>query len=68
MARDDIVKGVTSAAIIWTLAGIGSAIGLGLYTTAIALTVVTIIVLIGVEALENSFRKLRRGAHARKEE
>ena len=68
MAKEDIVIGVTSAAIIWILAGIGAAIGLGYYAGALALTIVSVSVLLGVEALENSFRKLRRGAHARQEE
>lgn len=63
MGKENIVRGVTSAAIIWVLAGIGAVIGLGQIKTAIALTVVTVAVLLGVEALESSFRKLRRGVH-----
>lgn len=66
MAKEDIVIGVTSAAIIWILAGIGATIGLGYYAGALSLTIVTVSVLLGVEALENSFRKLRQGSHARK--
>ena len=65
MGKKNIVKGVTSAAIIWILAGIGSAIGLGYIWAAISLTLVTVGVLVGVEILEASFRKLRRGVHAR---
>lgn len=65
MGKKNIVKGVTSAAIIWILAGIGSAIGLGYIWAAIALTLVTVGILVGVEILETSFRKLRRGVHAR---
>ncbi|MDW7774190.1 MAG: MgtC/SapB family protein [Desulfobulbaceae bacterium] len=65
MGKENIVKGVTSAAIIWTLAAIGASIGLGLLTTAVALTLVTVGVLLGVEFLESSFRKLRRGVHSR---
>ncbi|MCL7486810.1 MAG: MgtC/SapB family protein [Desulfobulbaceae bacterium] len=64
MGKENIVRGVTSAAIIWILAGIGAAIGLGYITTAVALTMVTVLVLLGVEFLESSFRKLRRGVHA----
>ncbi|OGQ95826.1 MAG: hypothetical protein A2521_00960 [Deltaproteobacteria bacterium RIFOXYD12_FULL_57_12] len=62
-----IVKGVTSAAGIWMLAAIGSVIGLGQIKAAIALTVVTVGVLVGVELLETSILWLRRGAHARDE-
>jgi len=65
MGKENIVKGVTSAAIIWILAAIGASIGLGMLTTAVALTLVTVGVLLGVEFLEASFRKLRRGVHAR---
>jgi len=64
MGKKNIVRGVTSAAIIWVLAGIGAAIGLGYIATAVALTLVTVLVLLGVEFLESSFRKLRRGVHA----
>ena len=65
MGKENIVKGVTSAAIIWVLAAIGAAIGLGLYYTAVTLTLVTVGVLLGVEFLESSFLKLRRGVHSR---
>ena len=65
MGKEGTVKGVTSAAIIWVLAAIGAAIGLGYPLIAATLTVVTVGVLVGVEMLETSFRKLRQGAHAR---
>ncbi len=63
MGKEDIVRGVTSAAIIWVLAGIGALIGLGFLLAAVVLTVVTVCVLLGVETLESSFLKLRRGVH-----
>lgn len=63
MGKKNIVKGVTSAAIIWVLAAIGASIGLGFLTTAVALTLVTVGVLVGVELLESYFLKLRRGVH-----
>lgn len=65
MSKEGIVKGVTSAAIIWVLAAIGATIGLGHLATAVSLALVTIVVLIGVEFLEATFRKLRRGVHAK---
>jgi putative Mg2+ transporter-C (MgtC) family protein len=64
MAEGGLVKGVTSAAVIWVLAGIGVAIGLGYTGIAFVLTIVTVVVLAGVELLETSFKRLRRGAHA----
>ena len=61
--REGLVKGVTSAACIWILAAIGSAIGMGHYALAIATSLVTVGVLVGVEWLEKGFKALRRGVH-----
>jgi len=66
-SREGVVTGVTTAAVIWVLAAIGAAIGLGLYPGAIALSVVTVGVLVGVESLESSVRRLTRGVHKREE-
>ena len=63
--NEGVVIGVTSAAIIWMLAAIGATIGLNRPDTAIALTFVTVAVLLGVELLETSFLRLRRGSHSR---
>lgn len=64
MSREGLVTGVTSASVIWVLATIGAAIGLGYYGMALAVTFITLGVLIGVELLEKSFYKLRQGAHS----
>ena len=58
------IRGMTSAAVIWILAGIGAAIGIGRYGEAIALSLTSLGVLLGVQWLERSFRALRRGVHA----
>ena len=63
MAKEGLVQGVTSAAVIWVLAAIGSAIGLGYEHGAVVLAVITVGVLTGVELLENSFLMLREGVH-----
>ncbi|MBU0482602.1 MAG: MgtC/SapB family protein [Proteobacteria bacterium] len=63
MSKEGLVKGVTSAAIIWVLAGIGAAIGLGNLPMALSITLVAVGVLWGVEFLESTFKKLRRGVH-----
>jgi putative Mg2+ transporter-C (MgtC) family protein len=60
LSRGGRVKGVTSAAVIWTLAGIGAMIGFGLFVPAIALAVITVGILTVIEYLELSFRRLRR--------
>jgi putative Mg2+ transporter-C (MgtC) family protein len=64
-SNDGVVSGVTTAAVIWMLAAIGAAIGLGYFIGAIALSVVIVLVLIGVEFLESSVKWLTRGAHER---
>src|SRR6185436_5718580 len=62
LARDGKLLGVTSAAVIWMLAGLGAAIGLGFIPAAIVLTMVTLLVLIGVEALETGWTRYGPGA------
>ncbi|MDH4331550.1 MAG: MgtC/SapB family protein [Desulfobulbaceae bacterium] len=63
MAKEGLLQGVTSAAVIWMLAAIGSVIGLGHEHAAVALAVLTVGVLTGVELLETSFLLLREGVH-----
>src|ERR687889_2136748 len=65
LAREGAIIGVTSAAVIWVLAALGSLIGLGHLTAAIVLTLVTVGLLLGVELLESMFRRLREGATER---
>jgi putative Mg2+ transporter-C (MgtC) family protein len=67
MTRDGLVVGVTSAAVVWLLAAVGSAIGVGRFGAAIAMSVVAVSVLVGVERLEHAFGSLRRGVHAEEE-
>jgi putative Mg2+ transporter-C (MgtC) family protein len=62
LAQGGRIMGVTSAAAIWVLAAIGAAIGLGRLEMAIALTGVTLLVLIGVELLETGWARLRTGS------
>jgi len=64
-SREGIVTGVTTAAVIWVLAAIGAAIGLGRYTGAIALALVVVGVLMGIEFLESTVRWFGRGVHRR---
>jgi putative Mg2+ transporter-C (MgtC) family protein len=65
LARDGAVVGVTSAAVIWVLAALGSLIGLGHLLAALVLTLVTVALLIGVELLESVFLRLKAGATER---
>lgn len=65
LSRDGLLVGVTSAAVIWVLAAVGAAIGLGQTLAAIVLAVLTVAVLVGVEILETTFRRLRSGVYSR---
>jgi putative Mg2+ transporter-C (MgtC) family protein len=65
LAREGAVVGVTSAAVIWVLAALGSLIGLGHLLGSIVLTLATVGLLTGVELLESVFRRLREGATER---
>ena len=64
LAREGLVLGVTSAAVIWTLAGIGALVGLDHHGAALVLTLVVLAVLVGIQALESGVRHLRRGDYA----
>ena len=46
------------------LAAIGATIGVGLLTAAVAFAMLTVAVLIGVDVLEASFRRLRSGVYS----
>ena len=65
LAREGAVIGVTSAAVIWVLAALGSMIGLGHLVASLVLALVTVGLLIGIELLESVFRRLREGATER---
>lgn len=56
LARGEIVKGLTTAASIWTVAAIGLAVGGGLYFAAGTSTVIILVILAGVKPLEEAYR------------
>lgn len=55
MARGEVVRGLTTAASVWSVAGIGLAVGGGLYIPAVAATVIILIILAGIKPLERRF-------------
>lgn len=63
LTRQGMVIGVTSASAIWVLAAIGAVIGLGFPWLGVKLAVLTVIVLVGVDMLENQFESMQRGVH-----
>ncbi len=65
LTRQGIVVGVTSAAVIWVLAGVGMLIGFEKHLTAIVVSVLTVVILTGINFLESSFVILRKGIYER---
>ena len=61
LARDGAIIGVTSAAVIWVLAALGSMIGLGHLVASIVLTVVT-----GLDYVRQAIVLRRRGIAERR--
>lgn len=55
LARGEVIRGLTTAASVWAVAGIGLAVGGGLYTAAIAATIIILIILAGIKPLEKRF-------------
>jgi putative Mg2+ transporter-C (MgtC) family protein len=56
LARGEIVRGLTTAASIWTVAAIGLAVGGGLYFAAGLSTTIILAILAGVKPLEEAYR------------
>jgi putative Mg2+ transporter-C (MgtC) family protein len=55
LMRGEIIRGLTTAASLWSVAAIGLAIGGGLYTLAIAATLIILIILAGIKPLEKRY-------------
>ena len=66
LTREGRVLGVTTAAVIWLLAAIGCLVGVGYLSTALVITLVTIAVLLGIEALESLLER-RAGSNVLRE-
>jgi putative Mg2+ transporter-C (MgtC) family protein len=58
--RNEVVKGLTTAASLWAVAAVGLAVGGGLYMAAVAATVIILIILAGIKPLEERFRSSRQ--------
>lgn len=54
------VKGLTTAASLWAMAGIGMAVGAGMYVLAIACTIIIIFVLLVLRKLSSKLHSLSR--------
>jgi putative Mg2+ transporter-C (MgtC) family protein len=58
--RNEVVKGLTTAASLWTVAAVGLAVGSGLYVPAVAGTAIILIILVGLKPLEDRFWRTRK--------
>jgi putative Mg2+ transporter-C (MgtC) family protein len=56
LMRGHVVRGLTTAASIWSVAAIGLACGGGLWFAAALTTIVILVILIGVKPLEEAYR------------
>jgi putative Mg2+ transporter-C (MgtC) family protein len=63
--RNEVVKGLTTAASLWTVAAVGLAVGGGLYLAALAATVIVLVILAGIKPLEERFRNGRGAVELR---
>lgn len=60
LMRGEIVRGLTTAASLWSVGGIGLAVGGGMYTAAIGATIIILIILAGVKPLERRFISIKQ--------
>src|SRR5471030_2680515 len=60
LLRGDLVRGLTTAASLWTVAAIGLAVGGGLYTASVAATAIILIILAGIKPLERRFISVKQ--------
>ncbi|HDR8955287.1 MgtC/SapB family protein [Burkholderia vietnamiensis] len=55
LLRGEVVRGLTTAASLWAVAGIGLAAGGGMYVAALGATAIVLVILAGVKPLERRF-------------
>ena len=65
LAKDGAVVGVTSAATIWVLAAIGVCIAVVNWYVALKLSVLVVLILVGVDLLEDYSSYFTRGVHSK---
>jgi putative Mg2+ transporter-C (MgtC) family protein len=63
--RNEAIKGLTTAASVWAVAGVGLATGAGLYTAAVAATVIILVILAGLKPIEERLRASRTNLELR---
>ncbi len=64
LLRQEIVRGLTTAASLWVVAAIGLAVGGGLYLAAVSTTVLILVILMGLKPLERRLMVRRQQLQA----
>ncbi len=59
LLRGEVIRGLTTAASLWAVAGIGLAVGGGLYVAAVAATIIILGILGGMKPIEEKYRASR---------
>ncbi len=60
LLRGEVVRGLTTAASLWSVAGIGLAIGGGMYVASVGATIIILIILAGITPLERRFISVKQ--------
>ncbi|HWK60585.1 MAG TPA: MgtC/SapB family protein [Eoetvoesiella sp.] len=55
LLRGEVIRGLTTAASLWSVAAIGLAVGGGMYVASIASTIIILIILAGIKPLEQRY-------------
>lgn len=59
LLRGEVVRGLTTAASLWAVSGIGLAVGGGLYIASGATTIICLIILAGMKPIEEKYKDMR---------
>ncbi|MBV6305841.1 MgtC/SapB family protein [Candidimonas humi] len=65
LLRGEVIRGLTTAASLWSVAAIGLAVGGGMYTASIAATIIILIILAGIKPLEQRYIAARQERRVR---
>ena len=60
LLRGEVVRGLTTAASLWSVAGVGLATGGGMYVAAVSATVIILIILAGIKPIERRFISVKQ--------
>jgi putative Mg2+ transporter-C (MgtC) family protein len=56
LLRGEVIRGLTTAASLWTVAAIGLAVGGGLYVVSSAATFIILVILVAIKPMERLYR------------